>query len=92
MIEVTERRRAERHAKWIPVHLHVQASVLPGETVYVSATGLLMTAPGSIPVVVERNGRFYTGRLVRATPITGDRSAYAIQLTETLDPGGPSAA
>ena len=58
----------------------------------VSATGLLMIAPGSIPVVVEINGHLYPGQLIRATPIAGQQTAYAIQLTETLDLDDPPAA
>lgn len=91
--EVPERPRAERRALRLPIRLRVEASVAYGQTVNVSAKGLLMIAPGSIPVVlVDMNGHSYIGRLVRATPIAGERTAYAIQLNETRDPDDRPAA
>lgn len=92
-MDEVDRRRAERRSVSFPVRLSVeQPAVLQGQTVNLSASGVLVTADGKIPVIVEINGVRYAGHLVRAMTIAGESTAYAIQVTETLDPCGPFAA
>jgi len=53
---------------------------LDGVTVSISATGILLQAPGSIKVSMDVNGQRCSGRLVRGFPVEPGTMAWAVQL------------
>jgi hypothetical protein len=82
----TERRKAERREETFIVSLIVTSPLeLEGHTVNLSREGVLLTAQGKIPVILNMKGQHYRGVLVRAHPADGGKTAYAIQLTETVE-------
>jgi 2-oxo-4-hydroxy-4-carboxy--5-ureidoimidazoline (OHCU) decarboxylase len=53
--------------------------------VNLSREGVLLTAQGKIHVILDMKGQHYHGVLVRAHPADGGKTAYAIQLTDTVE-------
>jgi hypothetical protein len=85
-----EHRKAERREETFVVSLAVAAPLeLEGHTVNLSSDGVLLTAQGKIQVILDMKGQQYLGVLVRAVPVDGGKTAYAIQLTETLETERP---
>ncbi len=81
-----ERRSAERRTDTFTVSLAVAAPLeLEGYTVNLSSAGVLLTARGKIPVILDAKGHRYRGELVRAFAEDAGTTAYAIQLVEALD-------
>jgi hypothetical protein len=79
-------RKAERREEAFIVSLAVAAPLeLEGHTVNLSTAGVLLTAQGKIHVILVMKGQQYRGVLVRANPADDGKTAYAIQLTETVE-------
>lgn len=81
----SDRRASERRPVAAPVGIMMAAGSLEGETINISQNGALVRATGSISILLTYEGKEFRGRLVRATPIDSDTTAYAIQLDQTLD-------
>ena len=80
----SDRRASERRSVSAPVGIMMAAGSLEGETVNISQNGALVRATGAISILLTYEGKEYRGRLVRATPIDSDTTAYAIQLDEPM--------
>ena len=90
-MSTSNRRTSERREEQAPVGLMMAAGSLEGETVNISQNGALVRANGHISILLNFEGKEYRGRLVRATPIDSETTAYAIQLDDIMDgdqPGG----
>jgi len=86
IMNTTERRKAKRREETFIVSLIVTSPLeLEGHTVNLSREGVLLTAQGRIHVILDMKGQQYHGVLVRARPADGGKTAYAIQLTDTLE-------
>ena len=79
-----DRRIAPREEVAAPVGLMMAAGSLEGDTINISQNGALIRATGSITILLKYEGKEYRGRLVRATPIDGETTAYAVQLDDTV--------
>ncbi len=78
-------RRSPRQEFEAPLALVLATGSLQGETVDLSREGVLIKAKGQVTMVLNLHGREYRGRLVRATPLANDETAYAIELDDPFD-------
>ena len=81
----TERRRAVRRAAKLPLVMMMASGSLDGETIDISRTGVLVRSKGRVTLVLNlRDGKVLRGRLIRATRIDKDTTAYAVQLDKAM--------
>ena len=76
----TERRDSNRRVAHCPGSLMTEPTQLDGEILNISSHGVLLRAHGRIPVLFRFEGTEYRGRLVRASLVHGELTAYAIEL------------
>jgi hypothetical protein len=79
------KRRSPREEIKAPLALVLATGSLKGETVDLSREGVLIKAKGQVTMVLNLHGREYRGRLVRATPLENDETAYAIELDDPFE-------
>ena len=78
-------RRSERQSFEVSLALVLATGSLEGEAMDLSREGILIKAKGKITMLLQLNGQEYRGRLVRATPLSENETAYAIEFNEPMD-------
>jgi hypothetical protein len=80
-----EHRRVTGQDEVVPVSLFVpECRTLEGQSVNVNPNEVLLTAPGSLELLVTINATRYRGRLVRAFPAADGLTGYGVELLEEL--------